>query len=58
MNIIDGKKVREKLLEEYKEEIKKNNLDLTLAIIYIGQNNASEVYIKNKIKYFFSIYKI
>ena len=49
--ILDGKKVREKLLSEYRNEIESNKLDITLAIIYIGHNDASELYIKNKIKY-------
>ncbi len=49
--ILDGKELRDKLLEGYKEYIENNHLDLTLAIIYIGNNSASEVYINNKIKY-------
>ena len=49
--ILDGKELRDKLLEQYKELIENEHLDLTLAIIYIGNNSASEVYINNKMKY-------
>ena len=49
--ILDGKELRDKLLEEYKNFIENEHLDLTLAIIYIGNNSASEVYINNKIRY-------
>ena len=49
--ILDGKELRNKLLEKYKELIENEHLDLTLAIIYIGNDSASEVYINNKIKY-------
>ncbi len=49
--ILDGKKVRNELLEQYKKTIIDNNLDLTLAIIFIGDNSASQIYVNNKIKY-------
>ena len=49
MVILNGKEYREKLLEEYKEKI--NNLDITLAIIQVGDEYASNLYINNKIKY-------
>lgn len=51
MVILDGKKIRNQILEELKLKVAKEKNDITLAIIYIGFNEASEVYIKNKIKY-------
>lgn len=48
--LLDGKMVRDALLENAKEEIEKENLDLTLAIIYAGHYEPSEKYIKNKKK--------
>lgn len=50
MNIIDGKKIRNTLLEKYEADIKKNNYKMKLAIIQIGLDQASEIYIRNKIK--------
>lgn len=49
--ILDGKKVRESILKKLKKQIEDEKLDLTLAIIYVGDNKASEVYVNNKIKY-------
>ncbi len=49
--LLDGKKLRDELLIKYKEEIKNNNLKIKLAIIEVGENEASKIYIKNKIKY-------
>ena len=51
MNIISGTEVRKKLLEDYKEKIKKDNLKISLVIIQIGDNEASNTYIRNKLKY-------
>ncbi len=50
MNIIDGKKVSGEILEELKNTIKANNLDLTLGIIWVGNDEGSKIYINNKIK--------
>ena len=47
-NIIDGIKSSEFLRENIKEEIKKDNLTPTLAVIQVGDNKASEVYVRNK----------
>ena len=47
--ILDGKKVRDEILDNMKNIIDKDNLDITLAIILIGDNPASKVYVKNKI---------
>lgn len=51
MKLIDGKKVREELLQEYKTIIERDNLKLTLSIIQVGNDSSSNVYINNKIKY-------
>ncbi len=49
--ILDGKKYREELLNEYKKIIEKEKLDITLAVILVGNDEASLKYVKNKIKY-------
>lgn len=53
-NIIDGKLVSQKIkdelkvkIEEYKAETGK---DITLAVLLVGENPASQVYVRNKIK--------
>ena len=51
MQIISGTETRKKLLEEYKEIISKNNLKISLVIIQVGDNEASNTYIRNKLKY-------
>lgn len=51
MTLLDGKAYREELLKEYKKEIEDKKLDITLAIIQIGNDPSSITYIKNKIKY-------
>ena len=47
-NIIDGKKVALKIKAKLKEKIEKKNITPCLTVIQIGDNPASEVYIKNK----------
>lgn len=49
MKIIDGKELAKEIKEQIKEEIITNKLKPSLAIIFIGDNSASEIYIKNKI---------
>ncbi|MBQ6538953.1 MAG: bifunctional 5,10-methylenetetrahydrofolate dehydrogenase/5,10-methenyltetrahydrofolate cyclohydrolase [Bacilli bacterium] len=49
MILIDGKKYRDELLEEYKKKVE--DLSISLAIIQVGNNEASNLYITNKIKY-------
>lgn len=46
--ILDGKKLRDEILLECKEKILKNNIKATLAIILVGNNDASKIYIRNK----------
>lgn len=48
--ILDGKALRDKILEELKSKIEKENLHIKLAIILVGDNEASKIYIKNKEK--------
>ena len=49
--ILDGKKVRDEILDKIKDKITKENLQIKLAIILVGDNEASKIYIKNKEKY-------
>ncbi|OGC50830.1 hypothetical protein A2716_02235 [candidate division WWE3 bacterium RIFCSPHIGHO2_01_FULL_40_23] len=48
--IINGKEIAAQILSEVKSEILKNKLNLKLAIIQIGEDEATNIYIKNKIK--------
>lgn len=50
MKIIDGKEIALKIKLSLKKEIKDLKITPGLAIIYIGFNEASEIYVKNKIK--------
>lgn len=50
MNILDGKKVSEEIIENICKEIKEKNLKLGFAIIWIGNDEASRIYVNNKIK--------
>ncbi len=49
-NIIDGTKISLMLRKNVKDLIKKENITSKLAVIQVGDNKASEVYIKNKRK--------
>ena len=49
-NIIDGTQVARKIRNEVKELIEENNITPSLTVIQIGDNKASNVYIKNKKK--------
>lgn len=51
MEILSGKDYRLSLLDEYKEIISKDKLDIRLVIILVGNNKASLTYVNNKIKY-------
>ena len=50
MTIMDGKKLRDKILDEVKDKIERNNLELKLSIILVGDNEASKIYVRNKEK--------
>lgn len=49
MKLIDGKKIATEIKENLKKEIEELSLTPGLAIIYIGDNAASEIYIHNKV---------
>lgn len=49
-NIIDGKLVASKIKEQIKAEIKEMNAVPTLAVILVGDDAASQVYVRNKHK--------
>ena len=50
MNIIDCKSIREEMLTEAREKIASLPKKLKLAIIQVDSDDASEVYVRNKIK--------
>ena len=50
MKLLDGKKLSEKILADLKREIKKSNLKLRLAVIQVGENSASQIFINQKKK--------
>ena len=50
MTIIDGKKIKEEILEELKEEVSKLDVKPTLVVIQVGNDDASNVYIRQKEK--------
>ena len=47
--ILDGKMVRDNILEDLKRQIKENDLKIKLAILLVGDNETSKVYVRNKI---------
>lgn len=49
-NIIDGLMISNKIKEELKENIEKLNIKPSLTVIQVGDNSASNLYIKNKKK--------
>ena len=48
--LIDGKKISAKVKDECKERVAKENMDVTLAVIQVGNDPASTVYVGNKKK--------
>lgn len=50
MKLIDGKKIAQEIRAELKKEIAENSLTPGLAIIKVGDNPASEIYVRNKLK--------
>lgn len=50
MNIIDGKAVSLAVKERVRDEIAKKNLKIGLAVVIVGNNQASRVYVNNKKK--------
>lgn len=50
MRILDGKKLSEKILKNLKKEIEKKQLKLKLAIILVGEDSDSKIFVKQKKK--------
>ena len=48
MNIIDGKKIADGILEDLKKQIQKKEIKPCLGIILIGDNPASQLYVQKK----------
>lgn len=48
--ILDGKKLRDKIFESLKAELDKMSAKPTLAVILVGENPASQIYVRNKKK--------
>lgn len=47
--ILDGKGLRDKILEELRDKIQSEDLHIKLAIIEVGDNEANKIYIKQKV---------
>lgn len=47
-NTINGKKISNNLREKLKNDVKKLNFQPTLAVIIVGDDTASKIYVKNK----------
>ena len=50
MKIVDGKALAAQLRAELKEKIAKKEFQPTLAVVLVGENPASQIYVRNKIK--------
>lgn len=50
MKIIDGKALAAKLRAELKEKIERAGKEVGLAVVIVGTNPASQIYVRNKIK--------
>lgn len=48
IKILDGKKLAEKILNNLKKKIKEKKLKLTLAVVLVGANQISEIFINQK----------
>lgn len=48
---IDGKQISAQIKDELKERVEKENLEVTLAVIQVGNDPASTVYVGNKKKH-------
>lgn len=49
-NIINGKEIAQNLIDNLKKEVEKLDTKPTLAVIIVGSNPASKIYVKNKTK--------
>ena len=50
MKLLDGKKISEEILNELKKEIKNHRLKLQLAVVLVGQDPSSKIFINEKKK--------
>lgn len=50
MNLLNGKELNKIILQNVKEKIKLKQIKASLAIILVGKNEASKIYVNNKIK--------
>lgn len=50
MKLLNGKKLSEKILANLKEEVRKSNLKLRLAVVQVGENSVSQIFINQKKK--------
>jgi methylenetetrahydrofolate dehydrogenase (NADP+)/methenyltetrahydrofolate cyclohydrolase len=48
MKILDGKKLSEKILRKLRKQIKKSGKNLQLAVILVGRNSISRIFIRQK----------
>ena len=48
--LIDGKAVSQKVKDEVRAEIERDKLSIGLAVVIVGNNQASRVYVNNKKK--------
>ena len=48
--LLDGKQLSKKIKKELKDEVSSLSIKPTLAIVLVGNNPASEIYVKNKLK--------
>jgi len=48
MNLINGKKISEEILEELKKEIQKRSIKPCLGVILVGDDKASHIYVNKK----------
>ncbi len=50
MIILDGKKLAEKILDRLKKEIREKQLKLKLAIVLVGEDPDSKIFVRHKKK--------
>lgn len=50
MVLLDGKATSAEIIENIKKEVNENNLKIGFAIIWVGEDEASSIYVNNKIK--------
>jgi len=50
MKLLNGKKLSEKILANLKKEVRKANLKLRLAVVQVGENSVSQIFINQKKK--------